>query len=353
MRNEITWDEVTANISGAPRTVTEDGHAYWVVPLTMIVPGVLNGSKGPLYYPPDEIRKAVDSWNGMPITRGHPTDRTGQHVRALDPKANTAILGWVRNARINTGKDGRLQAEGWFEVARMQKHPDLLSLLKAGKKAEISTGLLTVDQPAPPGSHHNGVAYTHIARNHQPDHLAILLDQTGACSLKAGCGLNVNLAHKEITVNDLVQAIEAMSQDQRLLLLTAVANACRCKAIDDEEGTDPTEESAGSSTKSAEEHAADTEKRRRAISQKKPLANYSLAGGAAMPDALTDNDAGPDILDLPWTHGPAFWAENWRESWRGSPTYNGARPGRLTKSAPAVGSSVEAQVRASFGDDVE
>ena len=45
---------------------------HYVVPMTMLKQGVVNGSKGPLYYPAEEIEKHPDSWNHMPIVLNHP-----------------------------------------------------------------------------------------------------------------------------------------------------------------------------------------------------------------------------------------------------------------------------------------
>ena len=47
-------ETVVANFSGKARRETWDGREYLVAPATLIVPGVLNGSQGPLFYPPDE-----------------------------------------------------------------------------------------------------------------------------------------------------------------------------------------------------------------------------------------------------------------------------------------------------------
>lgn len=70
---------VVTNGVGKTKKVTAAGREYLVAPLFLIVPGVLNGSKGALYYPGDEIAKNIGAWNGMPLTNGHPTMR-GMHV---------------------------------------------------------------------------------------------------------------------------------------------------------------------------------------------------------------------------------------------------------------------------------
>jgi hypothetical protein len=155
--------------------------------MTLINPGVLNGSKGPLLYPPEEVASRPQKWNGVPIVVYHP-HRLGQPVSAAEPGIlDSQGVGEVRNASSN----GKLQAEGWFDVQKMQKvNPALLQRLLKNEAIELSTGLYT-DNEERSGTF-NGRPYTAIARNYKPDHLAILPDQTGACSIKDGCGVLVN-----------------------------------------------------------------------------------------------------------------------------------------------------------------
>jgi hypothetical protein len=179
------------------RRVTENGRQYIVAPLTLIVPGVLNGSKGPLLYPPDEIAANYKAWNGMPLLVNHPTDALGNHLSAQDPDHGPEILkqrgiGEVRNARIS--KTGALQADGYFDVEKTRRvDRRILAHLEQGKPCELSTGLFTDSEQARPYATHNGKPYSFIARNYRPDHLAVLsADQTGACSVRDGCGVLVN-----------------------------------------------------------------------------------------------------------------------------------------------------------------
>lgn len=172
------------------RRVTEGGRKYLVAPAVMIVPGVLDGSKGALYYPDDETAKSASSWNNTPIVVYHPTDESGNFISARSPGVlDKSGVGVVRNSI----HDGKLRAEAWFDEDRTKRiDPRVYSALIANRPLEISTGLHTDNHPSP--GEHNGIPYTHIARNYRPDHLAILPDQIGACSVRAGCGLMVNCA---------------------------------------------------------------------------------------------------------------------------------------------------------------
>lgn len=184
-------EQLLANLSGSVRRTTLNGREYLVAPLTLIVPGVLNGSKGPLYYPPEEIARNAEAWNGMPLVVYHP-NRNGVNVSARHPEIiESQGIGHVYNATVS--QDGKLKAEGWFDLkAAARVDNRVLKALEAGNKIELSTGLFTQNDSAPQGAVYNGKPYTFIARNYRPDHLAILPDQVGACSLQDGCGVLVN-----------------------------------------------------------------------------------------------------------------------------------------------------------------
>ncbi len=181
---------VTANRHRAWPTQMLNGREHYVVPVTMIVPGVLSGSRGSLYYSPQEIAANYAAWNGMPLVVYHPI-RNGSPVSARSSEVlNAQGIGIVRRSRI--ASNGKLVAEGWFDIERTRRvDRRVLHALQRGDQIELSTGLFTDTIPVRNGSHHHGKPYTHIATNFTPDHLAILPDQLGACSIKDGCGVGV------------------------------------------------------------------------------------------------------------------------------------------------------------------
>lgn len=188
-------EHLISNLSGSIRYETRKGRKYIVAPMTMITPGVLNGSKGALYYPPEEIATNVDAWNHVPIVVYHPT-ANGQAISARDPDVlENYGIGYVFKATFNN----KLVAEAWIDIEDAKRVDNrVLENLEAGKSIELSTGLFTENEKAEEGCTYNGKAYTHIARNYRPDHLAILPDQVGACSIKDGCGVLVNQKGEEI-----------------------------------------------------------------------------------------------------------------------------------------------------------
>lgn len=186
---------LTNNLSAVVRTERRNGKEYLVAPVTMIVPGVLHGSKGALYYPKEEVARNVRAWNRVPLTLGHPNDDLGRAASARQPGIVERFgLGHVANAVFRKGK---LMAEAWFDRAKVASiAPTILNKLRNSLPIELSTGLFTENHPVRNGIY-NGRPYSYVARNYRPDHLAILLTEKGACSLGDGCGVLINSRHNE------------------------------------------------------------------------------------------------------------------------------------------------------------
>lgn len=182
---------ITTNVAGLPRRVKRpNGREYLVARGTLLVPGTLHGSRGKVYYPPDEVRKDPGVWNDAPMVVYHPK-RNGRPVPAKDPH----VLDYTKVGRVyNASAPHALGAELWFDVETTRRvDPRVLTSLEAGDPIEVSTGLYTTNEPAPPGSKdEKGRPYDFVARDYRPDHLAILPDRVGACSIKDGCGVLVN-----------------------------------------------------------------------------------------------------------------------------------------------------------------
>lgn len=194
--------ETITNSLGSVRRERLGDRDFLVGKLTMIVPGVLPGSDGPLLYGPDLVGNAdsVDAWNGIPIVMRHPKTEDGKPVSARNPKVlNEVGLGWVFASNFG----GKLDAEAWMEESALRRVPDGLKVLNrmlAGETVEVSTGLFTKKVKAPDGATHNGVSYHSVVTSTRPDHLAVLPDEKGACSVRDGCGLSANTS-TETTVN--------------------------------------------------------------------------------------------------------------------------------------------------------
>ena len=128
----------------------------------------------------------------------HPK-RSGIAISARDPDIlNSRGVGFVFRSSVN----GALNAEAWFDEENTKRIDDrILKDLEREKTIPLSTGLFTRNEPAEEGSTFNGTPYDFVARDYVPDHLAILPDQAGACSIEDGCGVLVNESGNEYTVH--------------------------------------------------------------------------------------------------------------------------------------------------------
>ena len=170
------------------RSEVYEGRNYIVVPVVMMVEGVHNGSQGPLLHLSEDLGKFPESWDGIPVTVQHPTV-DGGNVSANSP----AMLAKVKVGRIfNTHMDeDKLKAEAWLDERRLQEQSDIaLQAIRDQQELQVSVGVFTEEENVP-GEWH-GESYESIARNHRPDHLALLPGGTGACSWTDGCGIRVN-----------------------------------------------------------------------------------------------------------------------------------------------------------------
>lgn len=186
------------------RTEIVDNVEYLVAPVTMMVEGVHPGSRGSLLHPVEEFGKTPDAYNGIPITIQHPQAPTGEYISANSPETlkNWAV-GRVFNAKLDKKK---LKAEAWVEKSRCNNiSTETFQALEAGAQLEVSLGVYT-DEDETTGQW-NTETYSAIARNHKPDHLALLPGDVGACSLKDGCGIRVN---KQFKTNDNVELLTAL-----------------------------------------------------------------------------------------------------------------------------------------------
>jgi hypothetical protein len=216
---------IVNRIGGKTQRVTKGGVEYLVAPATLINPGVLVGNKGPLHYPPEEVSRNPTIWNGMPLTVNHPK-QGDQHISARSPEVFIEkTIGFI----LNTRWDGKLRVDMWFDVKRTnQLDPRIVRSLESGKPLELSTGLFTDNEPSE--GVYNGVSYGHIARNYRPDHVAILIDEVGACSNKDGCGVLVNQ-----TSTSNPETVMPLTQEQRTGLVDQLVTNCKCWDDSDKE----------------------------------------------------------------------------------------------------------------------
>lgn len=186
----MVFQTLTFNLASTEfRTEAMEGTDYIVLPMVMLTEGVHNGSEGALFYGALELAKTPSIWNGRPIVVYHPT-MNGVAISAGDPVIfDKQKVGFV----MNTVWDGKLRAEAWIDPAKADiVDPRIMEMVNNKQQMEVSTGVFT-DKTGEAGEW-NGEQFVANAINFRPDHLALLPDQVGACSLEDGAGLMVSNA---------------------------------------------------------------------------------------------------------------------------------------------------------------
>ena len=170
------------------QSVMHEGKKHLVVPVVMMVEGVHSGSHGPLLHTIDELGKFPESWNGIPVAVQHP-QCGGKNISANNPEVvEKQTVGRIYNTHVEGGK---LKAEMWIDEAKAESvSPTAMTYIRQKRPLDVSVGVFTEDEPVE--GDWQGETYTAIARNHRPDHLALLPGGVGACSWADGCGVRAN-----------------------------------------------------------------------------------------------------------------------------------------------------------------
>lgn len=176
---------------------THEGLQFLVVPVVAIVEGILNNALVPM----EEFARFVDAWEGRPVPVTHP-EINGEYVSAnrLEIKEKY-VIGTFQNVKAEANK---LKGEIWIDIAKAIKKgfSNLVENLKAGKTIEVSTAYFAdVEEKS---GEFGGQPFDSIHRNLRPDHLALLPNDKGACSVEDGCGTFQN-ALKEFSTNLFAQ----------------------------------------------------------------------------------------------------------------------------------------------------
>lgn len=182
--------------SSKVRKAKLNGRTHLVVPAVMMTEGVHAGSGGAGYYAEAALAESDAAWNHMPIVVYHP-NKEGEPVSARTADVlNSSKIGLVLNTKTS-GKKQRIEA--WIDYKLAKKvDPRIVTAIENGTKVEVSTGI-GLKKVKDKGVW-NDEAYTWKASHIRPDHLAVLPDQVGACSIADGAGLlQLNAAAKKLT----------------------------------------------------------------------------------------------------------------------------------------------------------
>lgn len=189
-------ERLVVNLSGSTRKETLHGRTYTVAPMVMLTEGVHPGSNGPLLYTANELRKTPAVWNHKPIVVYHPT-ANGQHVSACSPEIlATRQVGLIMNTKYvkkvaangtTPAQPGKLTAEAWIEDSLAANVDNrVVTALTNNTMMELSTGVFTDNDNT--AGEFSGKKYVGSTTNYRPDHLALLPDKKGACSIADGAG---------------------------------------------------------------------------------------------------------------------------------------------------------------------
>lgn len=181
------------------RTELLENREHLVIHTVMLTVGVHEGSNGPILYVADELRVTANYWNSRPIVVYHPNLMTGNGFAGNPVVFNQQKIGFVFNAQF----DGQnLTCDCWIDIERAKKVDGRVMLsIQQNKAIEVSTGLLMEFEQS--SGVWNGRKYVAVGRNYRPDHLAILPDEVGACSISAGCGMLRNQKSVSILIDEV------------------------------------------------------------------------------------------------------------------------------------------------------
>lgn len=195
---------------GEIRRETLNGTEYLVAPVVAIREGVYmyprQNGRGIRreFLPEEEIVASVNEWEDQPLTLNHPQDGEGRPGLTVDPSMEYSEIGLFRNV---ANKDDALVGETWIEVAEVGDHngdlENYVNSIEAGSPQEVSTGYRAATD-FERGTYENQ-RYTYIQRKPEPDHLALLTDNPGNCSVEEGCGAGAVLNKMPLANNDGVR----------------------------------------------------------------------------------------------------------------------------------------------------
>lgn len=172
--------------------VTIDGVEYLKAPVSMMVPGERFGANQdePFIYSAQALRRSANDWEGIPVTLGHPVDNDGTMVTAAHESAT--VIGKLESPRFEKNS---LRAVAVFNALELElNHPDVYEALTTKQPIEVSIGLFCSVEKVSKNDNkiQSSQDYDLVVAEIIPDHLAVLMNEEGACSWSDGCGIRIN-----------------------------------------------------------------------------------------------------------------------------------------------------------------
>lgn len=214
--------QIKANLAKSNRLEMLDNEQYLVSPVVLLVEGVHSGNLGPTYYTNEDLAKYANAWNGIPVVTPEHPKKDNKAISANSPEIiQASSIGRIFNTKyVEIEGHGRLESEVWTNINKAKNiAPGTLSLLQALAPVEVSTGLYSDDEKV--SGQWGNEEYKVIARNYVPDHLAILMNEEGACSQTDGCGIRSNNKKEEANMSEKTNVPEVKDQKKRIDALIA------------------------------------------------------------------------------------------------------------------------------------
>ena len=174
------FEFITVNVKPVVRNDVMEGRDWIVAPMIEITEGVHNGSDGPIFYSAAELSKGLATWNHRPVVVYHPRGGSASTPTELTARK----IGVTMSTTFN---DAKVKAEAWLDPERIAAVDNRVAeAIAKNETMELSTGLyMELDRVK---GVWNGESYIGSAKNLSLDHLALLPDLKGACSIEDGAG---------------------------------------------------------------------------------------------------------------------------------------------------------------------
>ena len=209
--------------------ITFEGKLTIKAPVVMINNGVHNG----LLYNESNLEETAVQWNGMPVVYYHTKTEDGSFESARTPENfEKSKVGTLFNTRY---ENDELVADLYLDIDKMNAiDSELIDNIRKGNMIEVSTGL-TAKVEAINGIY-NDEYYYGKAHDIKPDHLALLPEEVGACSIMDGAGFpRMNeedspievLAVVQTFITNIFKEIEFSADDKSRLIRRAIQGSLK------------------------------------------------------------------------------------------------------------------------------
>jgi len=220
MDEELT-QLLTFNVFGKATIHKFKGRDHFVVPIAMLPEGVFIGDKGPVLYEEGPLEESVIAWNNMPSIVYHPgADKSARTFNILNAQDIGPILDTVWDKRAK-----KLRTKGYYDCERTREvDPRVYDAIKTGKRMNVSTGIKALVLKNENGATWRGKSYLYKCLKVIPDHLAILPDMQGACSIEQGAGMFV-MNQEGIEIQDVSPTHVIYVQNGSMMRQEYIVNA--------------------------------------------------------------------------------------------------------------------------------